>query len=165
MPYSFIGTMAHKQTGTRIYFGFTLVELLLALVISAILATVALNSYSGYRARLDNQQAKNDILLIQLAIQRFFSINFRYPNQLSNLTDSIPLQDPWGNAYQYLNITTAKGHGQVRKDHNLVPLNTDYDLYSMGKDGRSVSPLTAKASRDDIVRANNGAFIGLASDY
>jgi general secretion pathway protein G len=35
----------------------------------------------------------------------------------------------------------------------------------MGKDGASVSPLTAKASRDDIVRANNGGFIGLAEDF
>jgi len=35
----------------------------------------------------------------------------------------------------------------------------------MGKDGASVPPLTAKASRDDIIRANDGRFIGLASDY
>lgn len=150
---------------TRVYYGFTLVELLLALAIVAILATIAFSSYSGYRIRLDNQQARNDILLIQIAIERFHSTHFNYPNQLTDLTDTIPLQDPWGQTYQYLNITTVKGIGQVRKDHNLVPLNTDYDLYSMGKDGKSVSPLTAKASRDDIVRANNGAFVGLASDY
>jgi len=53
----------------------------------------------------------------------------------------------------------------VRKDHNLVPLNTDYDLYSMGPDGNSVGPLTAKASRDDIIRANNGSYIGPAANY
>jgi general secretion pathway protein G len=35
----------------------------------------------------------------------------------------------------------------------------------MGKDGDSKAPLTAKASRDDIIRANNSAFIGLATDY
>ncbi|MCP5251868.1 MAG: hypothetical protein H6939_09135 [Burkholderiales bacterium] len=46
-----------------------------------------------------------------------------------------------------------------------MPINSDYDLYSMGKDGASVSPLTAKASRDDIIRANNGRFIGRAADY
>ena len=53
----------------------------------------------------------------------------------------------------------------VRKDHNLVPLNTDFDLYSMGPDGESASPLTAKASRDDIIRANNGSYIGTATNY
>ena len=55
--------------------------------------------------------------------------------------------------------------GKKRKDKSLHPLNSDYDLYSMGPDGRSVSPLTAKASRDDIIRANNGGFIGVAEDY
>jgi general secretion pathway protein G len=52
-----------------------------------------------------------------------------------------------------------------RKDKNLVPLNSDYDLYSMGKDGESQIPLTVKISHDDIIRANDGAFVGLAIDY
>jgi general secretion pathway protein G len=54
---------------------------------------------------------------------------------------------------------------QARKDRFLVPINTDFDLYSMGKDGKSVPSLTAAASRDDVVRAANGAFIGLASRF
>lgn len=53
----------------------------------------------------------------------------------------------------------------MRKDHSLVPINSDYDLYSMGPDGKSQAPLTANASRDDIIRANNGAFYGKASNY
>jgi general secretion pathway protein G len=44
-------------------------------------------------------------------------------------------------------------------------LNSTYDLYSKRKDGQSSSPLTAKASRDDIIRANDGGYIGLASAY
>jgi general secretion pathway protein G len=77
------------------------------------------------------------------------------------------LVDPWKNPYQFLRIDGAglKGLGALRKDKSLVPVNTDYDLYSTGKDGASQPPFTAKASEDDIVRANNGRYIGLADKY
>ena len=55
--------------------------------------------------------------------------------------------------------------GQARKDHNLVPINSDFDLFSAGPDGKSTGPLTAKASRDDIIRGSDGAFVGRAADY
>ena len=47
----------------------------------------------------------------------------------------------------------------------MVPVNSDFDLYSMGPDGDSRAPFTAKASRDDIVRASNGGFIGPVSEF
>jgi general secretion pathway protein G len=74
------------------------------------------------------------------------------------------LLDPWGAPYVYLNLDGVP-IGLMRKDQALVPINSDYDLYSKGPDGASVAPLTAMASRDDIVRGNNGAFIGVAADY
>jgi general secretion pathway protein G len=74
------------------------------------------------------------------------------------------LLDPWGAPYVYLNLDGVP-IGLMRKDQALVPINSDYDLYSKGPDGASVAPLTAVTSRDDIVRANNGSFIGIASDY
>ena len=46
-----------------------------------------------------------------------------------------------------------------------MPVNSDFDLYSLGADGKSAVAFTAKNSHDDVVRANNGAFIGLAEDY
>ncbi len=52
-----------------------------------------------------------------------------------------------------------------RKDRFLHPINSDYDLYSMGKDGRTTEALTAKMSHDDIIRANDGGFVGLASQF
>lgn len=145
--------------------GVTLIELLLSLTIVGILTSVAVTSYGFVRERQDIVQATVDIQTIEGLLERYFIANNRYPDSLTDIPGAAALRDPWGNPYQYLNIATVKGKGKLRKDHNLVPLNTDYDLYSMGKDGRSVSPLTAQASRDDIVRANNGGFIGLASDY
>ncbi|MBX3120823.1 MAG: prepilin-type N-terminal cleavage/methylation domain-containing protein [Fimbriimonadaceae bacterium] len=55
--------------------------------------------------------------------------------------------------------------GRPRKDRFLHPINSDYDLYSMGKDGESVEPLTAQKSHDDIIRANDGSFVGLAVEF
>jgi general secretion pathway protein G len=55
--------------------------------------------------------------------------------------------------------------GRLRKDEQRAPLNTDFDLYSMGPDGASAAPLPAQPSRDDVVRADDGAFIGLAINY
>jgi general secretion pathway protein G len=47
----------------------------------------------------------------------------------------------------------------------MHPLNTDYDLCSMGPDGKTNAPLTAKASHDDIIRANDGQYIGVAANF
>ena len=72
--------------------------------------------------------------------------------------------DPWGNPYEYLNIAQGGNQG-ARKDKSLVPINSTYDLYSKGRDGDSKKSLVPKVSQDDIVRANDGAFVGLALDY
>ena len=55
--------------------------------------------------------------------------------------------------------------GAARKDGNLVPINTNYDLCSSGKDGKSKAPLRAKDSHDDIIYANDGGYIGRASEF
>ena len=74
--------------------------------------------------------------------------------------------DPWGRPYVFLNIIDGNPNiSSVRKDGSLNPLNTDYDLYSLGKDGDSKAPLNAGESRDDIVRANDGAYIGRGEDF
>ncbi len=140
-----------------------MLELLLCLVLVGILAAVAVPSYAAYRQRMLVQSAENDLLLLEQAIARFQTQNWRLPNSLAELGQAGRL-DPWGHPYQYLNLAGAK-RGQMRKDRNLVPINSDYDLYSMGADGQSMPPLTASVSRDDVVRAANGSFVGLASDY
>jgi general secretion pathway protein G len=76
--------------------------------------------------------------------------------------------DPWGRPYIYYPFPEAQGHAPpagARRDRFLVPVNSEYDLYSQGKDGETSIAFTARASRDDVVRANDGGFIGLASTF
>ena len=59
---------------------------------------------------------------------------------------------------------TRAGRGCARTASSS-PLNTDFDLYSLGPDGESALALPAAPSRDDVVRAGDGAYIGLAVNY
>jgi general secretion pathway protein G len=52
-----------------------------------------------------------------------------------------------------------------RRDRYMFPLNTDYDLFSLGPNGRTTVSLGETMGQDDVIRANNGGFFGLASDY
>lgn len=152
--------VVYRRDRTR---GFGLLEILAALTVLGLLATIALPSYSRYMERSRAATIAGDMLSIELAIERFqLASNGLPPNLAAVGMDG--LRDPWGNPYRYLNLDTAPA-GQARKDRFLVPLNTDYDLYSMGPDGRTMAPLTAAASRDDYIRANDGRFHGWAADY
>ena len=147
---------------------FTLLELLVTIAIIGIASTIAVPAYREYVERADVAQAIADIYRIDVAMATFETSNLgRLPDSLADIGMG-GLLDPWGNPYQYLNLSDPNNiaaRGNARKDRNLVPINSDYDLYSMGKDGASVSPLTAMASRDDIVRAGNGRFVGKATDF
>ena len=146
--------------------GFTLLELLAAIVAIGLMAAIALPAYTGAVEKARIGAAIGDLARIDGALERYRSNSALsvLPANLGELGMG-EFDDPWGNPYQYLNIEVGVNQGLVRKDRNLVPLNTDYDLYSMGKDGASKKPLTAADSRDDILRAGNGGFIGSAEDF
>lgn len=139
---------------------------MVTLVIASLLVTLAIPGYSSFTERAKVARAVGDIGSLGLAIEQFRLDNDdRIPLSLAELGIDVPV-DPWGRDYEYQNIgALGAGVGGLRKDGQLNPLNTDFDLYSRGKDGDSKGPLNAKASRDDVVRANNGAFIGLGEDY
>lgn len=143
--------------------GLTLVEVLIILAVVATLATIALLYYIDVTEQARVARAVADITIVGSDIDTFELTNDRLPNDLAEVGRA-SLRDPWGNPYVYLNFATTPV-GQRRKDHNLVPLNSTFDLYSKGKDGQSQPALTAADSRDDIVRANDGNYIGLASRY
>lgn len=144
--------------------GLTLVEFAIALMILGVMMALAVPAMGRYRERMQKNQAINDINIMSSAIDRYWQDARAYPDSLADAGLGTP-RDPWGNPYRYLNLSARGARGQARKDHSLVPINTDYDLYSAGPDGRTAPPLTAQMSRDDIVRANDGKFVGSAADY
>ncbi len=145
--------------------GFSLLELMIALAVAGVLTMVAFPAYTGLTERARIAAAIGDIAEIHIAIQKFLlSENRDYPANLADL-GLADLTDPWGNPYQYLVVDGLGNNGAVRKDKNMVPVNRQYDLYSTGKDGVTASPLTSTLSRDDVVLAGDGAYIGKAEAF
>ena len=77
--------------------GFTLLDLLVAMVILVIVSGMAMPLYTAYVERANESQAITNIYEIQLALDRFNAQNFAYPDNLNELA-GIPTVDPWGNA-------------------------------------------------------------------
>jgi general secretion pathway protein G len=148
----------------EVFEGFTLLELMVVIAFIGILSGIGIPAYTSYIEKAKILRTMSEIKLLEKEIMEFQEENGFFPDSLDEIGRA-DLKDPWGNNYQYLNIETTQGQGQMRKDRFLVPLNTDFDLYSMGKDGKSQSPLTAQASHDDIIRANDGEYMGIASEY
>ncbi len=143
--------------------GFTLIELMLVGAIIGILAVGASLIFNSFMETARVKKAVSEILTLQTKIKTYEVNDGLFPDSLDDIEGG-DMQDPWGNTYQYTNFDTAD-KSQWRKDKNLHPLNTDFDLYSMGNDGKSKANLSAKDSRDDIVRANDGQFVGRAEEY
>lgn len=148
--------------------GFTLLELLIVVALLSLVIALSVNAFKDSNKRSQIDRAISDIKEMEIAIENYYmEFGHKYPANLLAIGVNNKL-DPWGKPYEYLDISSLPNKGQdarVRKDKNLYPINSDYDLYSMGEDGKTAASLGADESKDDVVRANNGGYIGLGADY
>ena len=155
-----------KAAGFQRSRAYTLTEVAVVLLIAALMFSMVAPVYLNMVETAKSDDVLQELTDMSHEIDDFYKKHGHYPDSLEEVISPVPL-DPWGRPYQYLRIDggTGKGMGQLRKDKNLVPINTDFDLYSMGPDGESVPPLTASTSKDDIIRGRDGKFFGVAADY
>jgi general secretion pathway protein G len=159
---------------TRWSQGFTLIELIVVLGVVSLLTMIGTAVYSHFIDRAKNTRAIAEIRLLEKEILEFWQTNDRLPDSLGEL-DRAALLDPWKTPYQYINFDTTSGVEEIRRtttkkgngkgSGKSTSLNEDFDLFSMGKDRMSAPDLSDASSQDDIVRADDGSYTGLASEY
>ena len=129
---------SHARDLRRAARGFTFIEIVVAIAIIAILATVVVPRVIGRVGEARVARAKSDVQALRTALDTYKLDNFNYPSTDQGLQalinkpggqpeaanwkqtlDALP-KDPWGRDYQYL---SPGQHGEI-------------DVYSLGKDGQ-----------------------------
>ena len=142
--------------------GFTLGETLLATALLAISVDAAVACVSNRVEQNRIERAKEEIARLGVEIEAYRARHHELPGSLGELGTAVPL-DPWGHAYEYVNFDAGGTVGQ--RSFEGLPINSEYDLYSRGADGRTEANLRSEAARDDIVRARDGTYVGPAVDF
>lgn len=120
--------------------GFTLIEIMVVVVILGILAAIVVPNIMDAPDKARVTKAKQDIQMIESALELYKLDNFVYPSTQQGLQALVAqpggdpparnwkpggylkqlVKDPWGNDYQYLNPGT---HGEI-------------DIFTYGADGK-----------------------------
>jgi type IV pilus assembly protein PilE len=89
--------------------GFTLIELVIAMVIAAILASIAIPSYSAYVQKSRRTDAKSALLDAASLEERFYSTNNTYSSSPQDLGYAVGSTSPVvvGNGYYTMAITVV----------------------------------------------------------
>jgi general secretion pathway protein G len=148
---------------------FTIIELMSVVIILSIAVALGYPQYLENVTKAKNAQATGELENLNAEVVGYLSDNDALPVSLADIGRG-NLLDPWGNPYRYLSFATVpvnrRGVPQgSRRDRFMVPINTYFDLYSMGEDGQTSASLNSNFGRDDIVVARDGSFIGLAWKY
>lgn len=164
-----VSSSANKRSS-----GLTLLEMVIIVAIIGVLASIAAPTYIGYVEKARVQSSIADLRKISLIVEKYKSDEGLFPASLNDAGCNNDL-DPWGNQYQYLSTDDVMKEEKKAKKQRICqgcrwdkferPINTDFDIYSMGKNRETRPKIDHGQSRDDIIRASNGGYYGLAEGY
>ncbi len=122
--------------------GFTLIEVLIAIAIIALLTSIIGVSYTAYLRKARKITAKSQISNLSMAIETYFIDNNNYPTQQQGLKSLVhkptvsPIPQDWNGPYLNSNKIPKDpwGNEYIYKYPGIQNPNS-YDLYTLGKDG------------------------------
>ncbi|MEE9391048.1 MAG: prepilin-type N-terminal cleavage/methylation domain-containing protein [Planctomycetota bacterium] len=149
--------------------GFTLLEIMVVMAIIAILATMSVPFYQSVVKSAEIRSSVADLETMSRVIDAYIGQHGYAPASLSDVGIE-GFTDPWGRPYHYLRLANAPDAappmvGAARTGADALPVNSDYDLFTIGADGEYLAELSAPESRDDVIRADNGSFHGAVFEY
>lgn len=114
-----------KKMVGRYHTGFTIVELLIAIVIIGVLASITIVAYNGVQNRAQDGRRKSDIANLQDAIEIYRQNNGAFPAVTSANTDS----SGWEVSYKNANFIPALRTSGLLNADLLDPVNTSTYFY------------------------------------
>ena len=147
--------------------GMTFLEVSVAAAGVMTMMAIAAPSLEDAREGMRVHEAVTDITVIQFQVTKYELRYGTIPANTAamNLPEDVAT-DPWGHPYVYLNHETPDpSDARPREDKFLKPINSAYDIYSNGPNDESHKNLSNWRGRDDIIRAADGGFIGVADDF
>jgi general secretion pathway protein G len=147
--------------------GFSLVELITVIGIIAALAAMTIPAFNNYVNNSKKARAASEIRTLSTEISGYYLDRGYNPATLADINRP-NYKDPWKRDYVYYNFTAtpvlplplAPAAQAPLKDFINIPINTDFDLYSLGQDGNTAEVAGVAVTDDDIARFNNGSHVG-----
>jgi type IV pilus assembly protein PilE len=114
--------------------GLTLVELLVAVAIFAVISAIAIPIYTSYSQRSYDREARADLMTCAMALERLASQSFSYGTDTSGFEEvtSLGLCAPRSDRYT---IEVSIPEGGATFELRAVPDNSDCSTITLGSDG------------------------------